>query len=256
LRYFLDIAYNGTNYHGWQVQQNAHTVQGELEAALSKLLRQPLGVIGSGRTDTGVHAEQQLVHLDWEGALDLDQLQFRLNAMMPPDIAVKNIFPVHPKAHARFSATARSYEYRISRRKNPFLQKLCYVNPRPLDVGAMNSAAAMMLDWEDFECFSKVHTEVKHFRCTIQEARWAEEGERLTFYITANRFLRNMVRAIVGTLLEVGQQRMSLSGFREVLESHDRSRAGRSAPAQGLFLTRVEYPEKIYTIPEQNCGDA
>lgn len=256
MRYFLDIAYNGTNYHGWQVQQNAHTVQGELEAALSRLLRQPLGVIGSGRTDTGVHAEQQLVHIDWEGALDLDQLQFRLNAMMPPDIAVKNIFPVHPKAHARFSAIARSYEYRISRRKSPFLQKLCYVNSRPLDVGAMNSAAAMMLDWEDFECFSKVHTEVKHFRCTIKEARWVEEGERLTFYITANRFLRNMVRAIVGTLLEVGQQRMSLSGFREVLESRDRSRAGRSAPAQGLFLTRVEYPENIYTIPEQHCGDA
>lgn len=249
MRYFLDVAYNGTNYHGWQVQPNAHTVQGELEAALSRLLRQPVGVVGSGRTDTGVHAEQQLVHIDWEGALDLEQLQFRLNAMMPPDIAVKKVFPVHPKAHARFSATDRSYEYRICRQKNPFQQKQCYVNTRSLDVAAMNEAAALMLDWEDFECFSRVHTEVKHFRCLIKEAKWVEEGEWLIFYITANRFLRNMVRAIVGTLLEVGQHRMSLSGFREVLESRDRSKAGRSAPAQGLFLTRVQYPENIYSIP-------
>lgn len=249
MRYFLDVAYNGTNYHGWQVQLNAHTVQGELEAALSRLLREPVSVTGSGRTDTGVHAEQQLVHIDWEGPLDPEQLRFRLNAMMPPDIAVHKVFPVHPKAHARFSATARSYEYRICRQKNPFQQKQCYVSTQSLDVAAMNEAAALMLGWEDFECFSRVHTEVKHFRCTIKEAKWVEEGEWLIFYITANRFLRNMVRAIVGTLLEVGRHRMSLSDFREVLESRDRSKAGRSAPAQGLFLTRVQYPENIYSIP-------
>lgn len=248
MRYFLDLAYNGTNYHGWQVQQNAHTVQGEFEKALSKLLRQPIGVIGSGRTDTGVHAEQQLVHIDWEGVLDAEQLQFRLNALLPPDIAVKRIFPVHPKAHARFSARFRSYEYRICREKNPFLQKLCYVNTRALNVAAMNEAAALLLPWEDFECFSRVHTDVKHFRCTIKEAIWVEEDNQLVFYIRANRFLRNMVRAIVGTLLEVGQARMSLEGFQQVLESRDRSRAGRSAPAQGLFLTKVEYPDTIYDV--------
>lgn len=249
MRYFLDLAYNGTNYHGWQVQKNATTVQGEFEKALSKLLRQPIGVIGSGRTDTGVHAEQQLVHIDWEEELDTEQLHFRLNALLPPDIAVNRIFPVHPKAHARFSALLRSYEYRICRKKNPFLQKLCYVNNRALDVAAMNRAAALLLPWEDFECFSRVHTDVKHFRCTIKEAKWVEEGGQLIFYIQANRFLRNMVRAIVGTLLEVGQYRMSLEEFQQVLESRDRSKAGRSAPAQGLFLTKVAYPETIYDVP-------
>ncbi|WP_017731309.1 tRNA pseudouridine(38-40) synthase TruA [Nafulsella turpanensis] len=250
MRYFLDVAYNGTHYHGWQVQQNANTVQAELEGALSKLLRTPIAVVGSGRTDTGVHAEQQLVHLDWDAELDVEQLHFRLNKLLPSDIAVKRIFPVHPKAHARFSALFRSYEYRISRQKNPFLQKLTYVNGRPLDVEAMNKAAEFLLQWEDFECFSKVHTEVKHFRCNIQEARWIEEGDMLVFYIRANRFLRNMVRAIVGTLLEVGQHRMSREEFRQVLESRDRSRAGRSAPAQGLFLTKVTYPDKIYELSD------
>ena len=254
MRYFLDVAYNGTHYHGWQVQQNAHTVQAELEGALSKLLRTTIGIIGSGRTDTGVHAEQQLVHLDWEGELDTEQLHFRLNALLPPDIAVKRIFPVHPKVHARFSALFRSYEYRISRQKNPFLQKLTYVNVRPLDVELMNKAADLLLQWEDFECFSKVHTEVKHFRCTIKEARWVEEGDLLVFYIRANRFLRNMVRAIVGTLLEVGQHRMSVAEFQQVLESRDRSMAGRSAPAQGLFLTKVTYPDKIHELSGYENG--
>jgi tRNA pseudouridine38-40 synthase len=248
LRYFLDLAYNGTNYHGWQVQKNANTVQGEFEKALSKLLRQPIGVIGSGRTDTGVHAEQQLVHIDWEEELDTEQLQFRLNALLPPDISVKSILPVHPKAHARFSALFRNYEYRICRKKNPFLQKLCYVNTRAFDVAAMNKATALLLQWEDFECFSKIHTDVKHFRCTIMEARWEAAGDQLIFYIRANRFLRNMVRAIVGTLLDVGQGRMSQEEFQQVLESRDRSRAGRSAPAQGLFLTKVEYPDTIYNV--------
>lgn len=248
LRYFLDVAYNGTQYHGWQVQQNAHTVQAELEGALSKLLKTTIGIIGSGRTDTGVHAEQQLVHFDREEEMDVEQLHFRLNVLLPPDIAVKRIFPVHPKAHARFSALFRSYEYRISRQKNPFLQKLTYFNTRPLDVEAMNRAAELLLKWEDFECFSKVHTEVKHFRCNIKEAKWVEKDDMLVFHITANRFLRNMVRAIVGTLLDVGQHKMNAAEFQEVLESRDRSRAGRSAPAQGLFLTKVTYPDKIHDL--------
>ena len=252
LRYFLDIAYKGTNYHGWQLQKNAHTVQGELESALQKLLRRPIGVVGSGRTDTGVHAEQQPVHIDVEEPLDIPVLEFRLNALLPPDVAVKSIKQVNSRAHARFSALFRSYEYRICNRKNPFLEKLCYINLgqhlRPLDVGAMNQAAALLLDWEDFECFSKVHTEVKHFRCNVVRAEWLEEGQQLVFHVRANRFLRNMVRAMVGTLLEIGQGRMSLDEFRQVLESRDRSQAGRSVPAQGLFLTKVEYPEEIYSL--------
>lgn len=249
MRYFLDLAYNGTNYHGWQVQPNAITVQEELETALSKLLRKPIGVVGSGRTDTGVHAEQQLVHIDVEEELDIQSLQFKLNCMLPPDVAVKKIFPVTEQAHARFSALSRSYEYRISPQKNPFLQKLSYVSMHPLDVAAMNEAAALMLEWEDFECFSKVHTEVKHFRCNVMRAEWVEKEDQLIFHVTANRFLRNMVRAIVGTLLEVGRHKMDLQEFREVLESRDRAKAGRSAPAQGLFLVKVEYPEKIFITP-------
>lgn len=252
MRYFLDIAYKGTNYHGWQLQKNAHSVQGELEAALHKLLRRPVGVVGSGRTDAGVHARQQLVHIDVEEPLDIPVMEFRLNAVLPPDVAVKSIKRVDPRAHARFSALFRNYEYKICRQKNPFLEKLCYVNIRPLDVAAMNQAAALLLDWEDFECFSKVHTEVKHFRCNVVRAEWLEEGDQLVFQVRANRFLRNMVRAIVGTLLEVGQGRMSLDDFRQVLVSRDRSRAGRSAPAQGLFLTKVEYPETIYTLSSES----
>ena len=221
-------------------------MQGELEKALEKLLRKPVRVVGSGRTDTGVHAEQQLVHLDVEEPLDLAPLEFKLNCMLPPDIGIKQIFEVDSEAHARFSALSRSYEYRICRKKNPFLQKLCYLSKYTPDVAAMNKAAALMLEWEDFECFSKVHTEVKHFRCNVMRAEWVEEGEHLIFYVRANRFLRNMVRAIVGTLLEVGQHKMSLEEFRQVLESRDRTKAGRSAPAQGLFLTHVEYPASIY----------
>ncbi len=247
MRYFLDVAYDGTNYHGWQVQKNGNTVQAELEKALGRLLRRQVWVVGSGRTDAGVHAEQQMVHLDVEEPLDTETIQFKLNCMMPPDIAVKSIRAVQPDVHARFSALWRSYEYRIYKQKNPFLPKLCYVRMRaPLDVAAMNEAAALMLEWEDFECFSKVHTEVKHFRCNVKRAEWVEEDDRLIFFIRANRFLRNMVRAVVGTLIEVGEGRRSLEGFKEVLESRDRNQAGRSAPAQGLFLAKVEYPEGIY----------
>lgn len=230
------------------MQQNATSVQGELEKALEKLLRRPIEVVGSGRTDTGVHAEQQVVHFDVNEPLDMAVLEFKLNCMLPPDVGIRSIMPVHPKAHARFSALTRSYEYRICKRKNPFLQTLCYVYMRPLNVEAMNEAAALMLEWEDFECFSKVHTEVKHFRCNIKRAEWIEKGDQLIFYVTANRFLRNMVRAIVGTLLEVGQGKMDKEGFQQVLESRDRARAGRSAPAQGLFLTKVEYPENIFIV--------
>ena len=226
-------------------------MQEELEKALGKLLRRTVWVVGSGRTDAGVHAEQQMVHLDVEEPLDMKSIQFKLNCMMPSDIAVNSIIRVQDNAHARFSALWRSYEYRIYKQKNAFLPKLCHVHMRaPLDIAAMNEAAALMLDWEDFECFSKVHTEVKHFRCNVKRAEWVEEGGMLVFHVRANRFLRNMVRAMVGTLLEVGEHRRDIEGFRAVLESRDRAQAGRSAPAQGLFLTKVEYPEDIYAAPD------
>ncbi|EMR02246.1 tRNA pseudouridine(38-40) synthase TruA [Cesiribacter andamanensis] len=248
MRYFLDIAYNGARYHGWQLQNNAHTLQAEVEEGLGKLFRQPMRITGSGRTDTGVHAEQQLVHFDVELDLlsELDLWLHKINAVLPPDIWAKSLRPVSSEAHARYSALSRRYQYRISRHKDPFRQQLVYYFPRPLDVAKMNEAAALMLQWEDFECFSKIHTNVKHFRCTVWEARWEETEGGLIFYIAANRFLRNMVRAIVGTLLQVGQGRMTVPEFQQVLESRDRSRAGRSAPADGLFLVEVQYPTDIY----------
>lgn len=247
MRYFLDIAYNGARYHGWQLQNNAHTLQAEIEEGLGKLFRQHMRITGSGRTDTGVHAEQQLLHFDLDQELEIEPWLYKINAVLPPDIWAKSLRPVKEDAHARFSALSRRYEYRISTHKDPFRQKQVYYFHRPLDVPLMNKAAALLLQWEDFECFSRIHTNVKHFRCKVWEARWEEqEGGSLVFYVAANRFLRNMVRAIVGTLLQVGQHRMSIEEFQQVLESRDRSKAGRSVPADGLFLVEVKYPDDIY----------
>lgn len=241
-RYFLDIAYNGTRYHGWQLQANAQSVQAELNKALATLLRQPTETLGSGRTDTGVHATRQMVHLDTEVDLVPDKFLHSLNALLPPDITANSIFPVAQTAHARFDAVSRSYQYRICHRKNPFLQNLCYrYSVRP-DVARMNAAAQLLLLHQDFECFSRVHTDVKNFRCAITQAFWRQEGDLLVFHISANRFLRGMVRAITGTLLEVGEGRMDTAGFGAVIQSKDRRKAGRAVPPQGLFLTRVEYP--------------
>jgi tRNA pseudouridine38-40 synthase len=244
-RYFLDIAYNGTRYHGWQLQANAHSVQAELNKALRTLLRHPVETTGSGRTDTGVHAAQQMVHLDMETEMPPDRILHSLNALLPPDISANSIFPVGQTRHARFDAVSRSYEYRICHRKNPFLQNLCYRYSLRPDVARMNEAAQLLLQYEDFECFSRVHTDVANFRCAITQALWRYEGDLLVFHISANRFLRGMVRAIVGTLLEVGEMRMDAAGFEAVIQSQDRQKAGRAVPPGGLFLTRVEYPFPI-----------
>ena len=241
MRYLLDIAYNGTNYHGWQMQNNAVSVQQILEEALSRLLREPIRITGSGRTDTGVHAEQQPAHFDIEKELDCELILFRLNAMLPPDVAIKVLEPTNEGFHARFSAKKRRYAYRICRKKNPFMLNQCYLFARPLNIEAMNEAAKLLLQWEDFECFSKVATDVKHFRCNVTEAQWVENGNELIFYVSANRFLRNMVRAIVGTLLDVGEGKISVDDVQKILESRKRSKAGRSAPAQGLYLIEVTY---------------
>ncbi|QHT70071.1 tRNA pseudouridine(38-40) synthase TruA [Rhodocytophaga rosea] len=246
MRYFIEIAYKGTKYHGWQIQANAYTVQEAFNRALSTLLKEDAATIGSGRTDTGVHASQQYIHVDTSKPLQTHPHLYQLNALLPADIVAKNIIPVAAKAHARFDAISRSYEYRISLQKNPFLKDMSYLYTKPLDVAAMNEAAGILLRYEDFTCFSRVKTDVNHFLCTIHEACWKNSGDLLIFYIRANRFLRGMVRAIVGTLMEVGLHRLSLEGFEQVLLSKNRSAAGRSVPPDGLFLTSVVYDERIF----------
>jgi tRNA pseudouridine38-40 synthase len=242
MRYFLELSYKGTQYHGWQMQPNAHTVQAELNAALQTLLRQPIETTGSGRTDTGVHARQQFVHFDLEKNIaDLPRFILRINALLPADIAVGTVFPVSDTAHARFDAISRTYEYHITRRRNPFLTETAYFFPHPLDVKAMNQATFQLLDFQDFEAFSKVHTEVHTFQCQLTEAYWEEKEDLLIFHISADRFLRNMVRAIVGTLLEIGTGKMPVSHLESIIHSRDRKQAGRSVPPEGLFLTKVQY---------------
>ena len=245
MRYFLDIAYKGTNYHGWQVQQNAHSVQQELENALKKIFGKSIETTASGRTDAGVHAEQQIVHFDLNGELT-DNHIFKLNCVLPKDISIKDFFPVKKDAHARFDATARTYEYRISRVKNPFLIDHVYFFDRDLDLEKMNEAATVLLYHKDFESLSKVHTEVKNFLCEIHFAHWKEKNNMIFFEIEANRFLRGMVRTIVGSLLPVGLGKYSVNEFEEILFSKDRKKAGPSAPPEGLFLTRIQYPDHIY----------
>jgi tRNA pseudouridine38-40 synthase len=245
LRYFLDIAYKGTNYHGWQIQQNAHSVQEEVENALKKILGKSIETTASGRTDTGVHAEQQIIHLDLDSELT-DNHIFKLNCLLPKDIAIKDFFPVKKDAHARFDATLRAYEYRICRVKDPFLTDNVYFFDRPLDMVKMNEAADLLLYHKDFESLSKVHTEVKNFLCEIFFAHWKEKNNMVYFEIEANRFLRGMVRTLVGSMLPIGMGKSSVEEFEKSLLAKDRRKAGPAAPAEGLFLTRVEYPESVY----------
>lgn len=257
MRYFLELAYKGTAYHGWQLQANAHSVQAELNAAMATVLRRSVETIGSGRTDTGVHALQQFVHFDLpEKLAGIPQFLLRLNAVLPHDIAVKALFPVRPDAHARFDADYRRYEYRICPVKNPFLQDTCFFYFKPLRVDLMNEASQILLRHEDFECFSRVKTEVNHFRCRIDEACWEQrtdwpQAQLLVFNIRADRFLRGMVRTIVGTLLWVGHEKITIQEFEQIILSKDRKRAGQAVPSQGLFLTEVHYPASL-RITEAN----
>lgn len=246
MRYFFEIAYDGTQYHGWQRQKNAISVQEVVEEALTRITREEVSVTGSGRTDTGVHCEQQFFHADFESSMNEGKLQFKLNSYLPSDISIQSIRSVHDEAHARFDALSRAYEYRIVKTKTPFLQGYSYYYTKSLDVKTMNEAAALLLGAHDFQAFSKVKTEVNNFICNITSAHWREEGNLLIFYIEANRFLRGMVRAIVGTLLQVGLGKLSLPEFRATIDSKDRKQAGAAAPPEGLFLIKVEYPQSIY----------
>ena len=243
MRYCIFFAYDGTAYHGWQLQPNAPTVQQELEDALHTALRADISVTGAGRTDTGVYARMMACHFDCEEALDCDHLTFKLNCLLPPDIAVSEVRAVAPDWHARFSALARTYQYYIIMRKDAFLHPYALHLYFPLDVERMNEAAALLLDHKDFGCFCKSHSDNKTNICSVTEAQWtATDDGMLVFRITANRFLRNMVRAIVGTLIEVGKGKMTIDEFRQVLLSGKRTEAGESVPAKGLFLEKITYP--------------
>lgn len=246
-RYFLHLSYNGTNYHGWQIQPNAVSVQEVLEKALSTILREEIQVVGAGRTDTGVHASFYVLHFDSaKNNLQNKNLVFRLNRFFPDDIAIKKIIPVNANAHARFDALSRTYNYFISTEKNPFEIFSSYQFTKELNIENMNKAAQVLFEYSDFTSFARLHTDVKTNNCKIMQAEWIVKDTQLIFIIKADRFLRNMVRAIVGTLLEVGKGKLSIDDFRNIIEKKDRSLAGTSAPAHGLFLVDIEYPEEIY----------
>ena len=248
MRYFFEISYNGSAYHGWQNQANAIGVQSVVEDALSKLFRKKIVITGSGRTDTGVHCAQQFFHADIENSFNRTDLVHRLNSFLPRDIAIRSIVPVKPDAHARYDAYERSYEYKITLQKNPLLNGYTFHFFKPVDYKIMNEAARLLKGAQDFTCFSKVKTDVNHFVCDIKKANWVKDGEVLTFHITANRFLRGMVRAIVGTLLDVGTGKITVHDFEKIIQSKDRKKAGMNVPPEGLFLTEVKYPKRIFEI--------
>lgn len=253
MRYFLELAYKGTQYSGWQIQANAVAVQQKIQEVLSIVLNSDTTITGSGRTDAGVHARQQFAHFDSDTMLN-DQYVYKLNALLPRDISIACILPVNAKAHARFDALKRSYEYFIHQAKSPFLQELSYFFHRPLDLDLMNQAAELLVTAEcrpaekrNYACFTKSGHSSHTYDCQIFQARWhVVEKNRLVFKIQANRFLRGMVRAIVGTLLEVGTKRMSVGRFAEIINTQDRMQAGRSVDACGLYLSEVTYPKTIF----------
>jgi len=248
-RFFIELAYDGTNYHGWQIQRNAVSVQEVLNKALSTILREPIETLGCGRTDAGVHAKEFFAHFDAEKLMvdglwiiDNKNLIRGLNSILPQDIAIKNIFPVAPNAHARFDATLRSYEYHIHFNKDPFKNGHSWLLRDEPDIVLMNQAAAIIKEYIDFSCFSKSNTQVKTNNCKIARADWIKTDNGIIFHISADRFLRNMVRAIVGTLLQVGNHTIEPEAVRAIIESKNRSNAGVSVPACGLYLTEIKYP--------------
>lgn len=247
-RFFITLAYNGKKYVGWQIQPNGKTVQHTLQDALSTVLRNPLEVVGAGRTDAGVHARKMVAHFDWNGdPFSPDDLLYKLNSYLPKDISLSAIRPVDPNAHARFSALSRTYSYRIATVKDPFLHPFHYRLKYTPDMDSMNRLCTVLEEYEDFTSFSKLHTDAKTNNCRIIRAVWesCEDGE-YQFTIQADRFLRNMVRAIVGTLLEAGRGRLDERGFRRIIEARDRNVAGESVPGNALFLEEVNYPDDIW----------
>ncbi|PZD78035.1 tRNA pseudouridine(38-40) synthase TruA [Mesonia sp. K7] len=246
MRYFIELAFNGADFYGWQRQPNVISVQETLEEKLAIVLQKDTEIIGAGRTDTGVHARQIFAHFEAEEIPDYQLFLYKLNGMLPKSIAVKNVYKMFPEAHARFDATAREYQYFIDLEKNPFTEKYALFIKNKLDVEAMNEAAGILLAYKDFQCFSKSRTDVFTYNCDIEYAYWKKKDHQLVFTIKANRFLRNMVRAIVGTLIEIGSGKKTVEQMHEIIQSKSRSEAGVSVEAKGLFLTKVEYPSSIF----------
>jgi tRNA pseudouridine38-40 synthase len=245
LRYFIQLSYNGKDFHGWQNQPNAITVQEVIEDALTKLLRAPIEIVGAGRTDAGVHAQMMIAHFETDQTLN-DNLVFKLNSFLPKSIAIQSIKAVKEDAHARFDALSRSYIYRISLVKDVFNFEQSYFFKNKLNVDEMNRAAKILFEYKDFQCFSRSNTDVKTYNCKMMHAQWSVDGDELIFEISADRFLRNMVRAIVGTMLDIGVGKMKVEALHNIIQSKDRSNAGASAPAHGLYLTNIEYPNTVY----------
>jgi tRNA pseudouridine38-40 synthase len=247
-RYFLEVAYKGTHYAGFQIQDNAVTIQGEIDKALSLLLREPVKTTGSSRTDTGVHAYQNYLHFDSNQPL-LPHLRYKLNAVLSPDIVIRAIYAVGEDAHARFGALSRSYLYRVYNAKDPFLRETGYYFPYPLEADVLHRTAAAILEYTDFTSFSKRNTQVKTFNCQIQHASWEKLPGQYLFHITANRFLRGMVRGLVGTMLKTARGRLDTADFRRIIEARINLETDFSAPPQGLFLMEVKYPEGLLNRP-------
>ncbi len=245
LRFFIELSYNGRAYHGWQNQPNAISVQEVLEKALSTILKAKISIMGAGRTDAGVHASQMFAHFDFDGEFQSKDLVYKLNSLLPKDIAVTSIFEVKPEMHARFYATSRTYNYKISTSKNVFDYDYAYLVHLPLNLEAMNEACKILFQYKDFQCFSKSNTDVKTYNCDIMEAFWEQKEHQLIFTIKADRFLRNMVRAIVGTMVNIGLGKLSPEDLHHIITSKNRSEAGFSVPAQGLYLEEIVYPETI-----------
>ncbi|PXV67549.1 tRNA pseudouridine38-40 synthase [Dysgonomonas alginatilytica] len=244
-RYFMYLAYNGTNYCGWQIQQNGLSIQEVIEKALATLLRVPTPILGAGRTDAGVHARQMMAHFDAEVG-DTVMLTEKLNRVLPKDIVIYKVVRVKEDAHARFDAASRLYRYYMTTQKDPFMYPYKYKVHGDIDVDRMNRCSEILFDYIDFTSFSKLHTDVKTNDCTIMYARWEQQGDDYIFTIKANRFLRNMVRAIVGTLLEAGRGKLDEAGMRRIIEAKDRGVAGCSVPGHALFLEEIEYPDEIF----------
>ncbi len=246
-RYFIYLAYNGENYCGWQIQPNGVSVQETIEKALTTLLRVPTSIVGAGRTDAGVHARMMTAHFDNEqDNLDLKLLSDKLNRLLPRDISIHRIVEVKADAHARFDAASRLYRYYVTTEKDPFLHHLKYKIHGNIDMNAMNACANVLFDHIDFTSFSKLHTDVKTNNCKIMQATWQQQGNDYIFTIKADRFLRNMVRSIVGTLLEAGRGKITPDDFRKIIEAKDRGAAGTSVPGHALFLEEVEYDNDIF----------
>lgn len=245
MRYFIELSYFGKAYHGWQNQPNSISVQEVLEKNLSKLLRSETGIVGAGRTDAGVHARQMFAHFDTDEKIDTSKMKYKLNSMLPKDIAIEDIFRVKDDAHARFDALSRSYEYHIMPQKDAFSQDFAWYLKHELDLFKMNQAAAVLLEYTNFKCFSRSRTDVRTYNCRIDRAEWVRKGNMLIFHITADRFLRNMVRAVVGTIIDIGKGKYTVEHMHRVIQSEDRGEAGPSVPAHGLYLTGIVYPENI-----------